>query len=91
MADAEALRLSYYLPAVFDTAEKRRLAGIFPDGVCDYAKPGVGQSVVKGTWLTHRPAGSGLGSVSAAGRICETGSTLDRDAAAPFVFVDVKL
>ena len=42
-----------YLPAVFSTAEKARLASILPDGVCDYAKPGVGQAVVNGTWLTY--------------------------------------
>jgi hypothetical protein len=42
-----------YLPAVFSAAEKVRLAAIFADGVCDYAKPGVGQSLVKGTWLKY--------------------------------------
>lgn len=29
-----------------------RLKAIFPDGVCDYAKPGVEQQGLKGTWLT---------------------------------------
>lgn len=44
---------SDYQPAVFTATEKVRLANIFVDGVCDYAKPGVSQSTVKGTWLTY--------------------------------------
>jgi len=40
-----------YLPVALTGAEKIRLANIFPDGVCDYTKPGVAQSGVKGTWL----------------------------------------
>jgi hypothetical protein len=42
-----------YLPAVFAAPEKMRLAAAFPDGVCDYSKPGVGQGVVEGTWLKY--------------------------------------
>jgi hypothetical protein len=42
-----------YLPAVFAAPEKTRLAAAFPDGVCDYSKPGVGQGVVEGTWLKY--------------------------------------
>jgi hypothetical protein len=42
-----------YAPVVLTTPEKVRLAGIFPDGVCDYAKPGVGQAKLKGTWLRY--------------------------------------
>lgn len=40
-----------YRPVALTGAEKVRLANVFPDGVCDYTKPGVAQSKVKGTWL----------------------------------------
>ena len=30
--------------------EMRRLRRIFPDGVCDWTRPGVGQAAPKGTW-----------------------------------------
>ena len=32
-------------------SERTRLDTIFPDGVCDWAKPGIGQTGLKGTWL----------------------------------------
>ena len=32
--------------------EMDRLRGIFPDGVCDWSQPGVGQTDLRGTWLT---------------------------------------
>ena len=32
--------------------EMDRLRGIFPDGVCDWTQPGVGQTGLRGTWLT---------------------------------------
>ena len=32
--------------------EMDRLRGIFPDGVCDWSQPGVGQTGLSGTWLT---------------------------------------
>ena len=32
--------------------EMDRLRGIFPGGVCDWTRPGVGQTGLKGTWLT---------------------------------------
>jgi hypothetical protein len=32
-----------------------RLAGIFPDGVCDYSKPGVAQQLPDGTWQEFGP------------------------------------
>ena len=35
----------------FTSDETDRLRGIFPDGVCDWSKPGVGQTGLKGTWL----------------------------------------
>ncbi len=36
----------------FRPAEHRRLAAIFPDGVCDWTRPGVGQQPLQDTWLT---------------------------------------
>lgn len=42
-----------YAPATFTAADRTRLATVFPDGVCDYSKSGVGQTGVKGTWLTY--------------------------------------
>ena len=36
----------------FDSSEMDRLHTIFTDGVCDWTKPGVGQTELKGTWLT---------------------------------------
>ncbi len=42
-----------YAPVVLTAPEKVRLASIFPDGVCDYSKTGVGQAKLKGTWLSY--------------------------------------
>ncbi|MDQ2778807.1 MAG: DUF6351 family protein [Pseudomonadota bacterium] len=42
-----------YLPVALTSAEKIRLANVFPDGTCDYTKPGVAQSKIKGTWLKY--------------------------------------
>lgn len=35
----------------FSDADKARLNGIFPDGVCDWSKPSAGQLPLKGTYL----------------------------------------
>ena len=43
----------------FTSTEMERLRGIFPDGVCDYTRPGVEQRPVAGTWLSFGPAGAG--------------------------------
>jgi hypothetical protein len=32
-------------------AQQARLSAIFPQGVCDYTKPGVEQVNMNGTWL----------------------------------------
>lgn len=40
-------------PAAFSPTEKLRLEAIFPEGVCDFSKPGVGQAALKGTWLRY--------------------------------------
>ncbi|MFI6676593.1 DUF6351 family protein [Kribbella sp. NPDC050470] len=36
----------------FTDAQWNRLVRIFPGGVCDYSKPGIGQQPLAGTWLT---------------------------------------
>ncbi|WP_295857349.1 DUF6351 family protein [uncultured Xylophilus sp.] len=35
----------------FNSAERTRLSAIFPAGVCDWSKPGVGQQQPAGSWL----------------------------------------
>jgi hypothetical protein len=40
--------------ATFTDAEKTRLRAIFPNGVCDWAKPGIEQQGVTGTWLAFK-------------------------------------
>ena len=42
-----------YAPAAFTTPEKVRLAAVFPEGVCDFSRPGVAQATVKATWLKY--------------------------------------
>jgi len=37
----------------FSAAQKKRLAAIFPGGVCDFSKPGVGQVALQGTYQNH--------------------------------------
>src|SRR5262245_6402573 len=37
----------------FTDAQKARMKAIFPDGVCDYSKPGVGQGPIKGTYQRY--------------------------------------
>lgn len=36
----------------FTPDQRRRLAKIFPAGVCDWTKPGIGQQPLRGTWQT---------------------------------------
>jgi hypothetical protein len=36
--------------ATFTSAERAQLAAIFPQGVCDYSRPGVGQKPFEDTW-----------------------------------------
>ncbi|MBE8520426.1 hypothetical protein ILP97_23525 [Amycolatopsis sp. H6(2020)] len=40
-------------PVSFTAAERKRLRAAFPDGVCDYSRPGVGQRAPIGTWLSY--------------------------------------
>ena len=37
----------------FTDAQKARMKAIFPAGVCDYSKPGVGQGPIKGTYQRY--------------------------------------
>ena len=41
----------YVQPLTVD--QLRRLRAIFPQGVCDYSRPGVGQRRLEGTWLSY--------------------------------------
>ncbi len=40
----------------FGAEEMARLEAIFPDGVCDWSKPGVGQVPNTRTWLSYGPS-----------------------------------
>ena len=40
----------------FTDAEWARLQTTFADGVCDWSKPGVGQTVTPRTWLSFGPS-----------------------------------
>ena len=37
----------------FTAAQAARLVEVFPDGVCDWSVPGVGQVPLAGTWLAY--------------------------------------
>lgn len=37
----------------FTDAQKKRLEAIFPSGVCDFSKPGIGQGPIKGTYQRY--------------------------------------
>jgi hypothetical protein len=36
----------------FTDAQWKKLRTIFPDGVCDWSKPGIGQQPLAGTWIS---------------------------------------
>ncbi len=40
----------------FTPGQAARLKRVFPTGVCDYTRPGVGQVAVTGPWLSYGPA-----------------------------------
>ena len=40
-------------PVAFTEDEQRRLLAAFPEGVCDYTQPGVGQQPPAGTWQRY--------------------------------------
>jgi len=56
---------------VFTTDQKARLAAVFPDGVCDWSKPGVGQVAADG-WTTFAagPGGRPLGNPPGSTLLC---------------------
>ena len=37
----------------FTDAQRQRLSAIFPEGVCDWSKPGIEQQAPTGTWQSH--------------------------------------
>ena len=41
----------------FTDSERARVRAIFPDGVCDWSRPGVNQRPLKDTWLAFPQAG----------------------------------
>ena len=41
---------------IFSGTQWARLNAIFPEGVCDWSKPGVGQGPLAGTWLSFGPS-----------------------------------
>lgn len=45
---------------VFTPAEWRRLKAIFPEGVCDWSLPGVGQKKLKDSWLAYPEPGESV-------------------------------
>lgn len=59
--------------ATFTDAQWATLQATFPDGVCDYARPGVSQQPPKARWLTFadRPGGRALGPAPAADAFAE--------------------
>ena len=44
----------------FTSAERARLKAIFPQGVCDWSRPGVGQKKLKDTWIAFPKAGKAV-------------------------------
>jgi len=42
--------------AAFTDAEWARLQAIFPNGVCDWSRPGVGQDATVQTWISYGPS-----------------------------------
>ena len=58
----KALDASAYLPATFTSGQLGRLYAAFPDGVCDWSKPGKGQqAAVSPLTFANGPGGAPLG------------------------------
>jgi hypothetical protein len=56
------LNAADYLPATFSGTQLVRLSAAFPDGVCDWSKPGVGQQpAVSPLTFENGPGGEPLG------------------------------
>jgi hypothetical protein len=43
------------LPDGFTDEHVQRLRAVFPDGVCDWSRPGVGEVGVAETWISYGP------------------------------------
>jgi len=57
-----ALNAADYLPATFSAAQLARLYAVFPDGVCDWSRPGIGQqAAVSPLTFENGPGGAPLG------------------------------
>ncbi|HEX4703688.1 MAG TPA: DUF6351 family protein [Pseudonocardiaceae bacterium] len=54
------LNFADYRPITFTAAEKAQLRATFPNGVCDYDRPGVGQQHPISTWLSYGDERTGL-------------------------------
>jgi hypothetical protein len=50
-----------YNGAFFDAGQRARLAAVFPNGVCDWTKPGIGQTDAVLTTFKNGPGGVPLG------------------------------
>jgi hypothetical protein len=50
--ELKALDFASY-PVTFTDAQRTRLQAAFPQGVCDYSRPGVGQQPPDGPWLVY--------------------------------------
>ena len=47
-----------YTGVLFSASQQSRLQAVFPDGVCDWSKPGVEQQKLSGTWLKIAASGT---------------------------------
>jgi hypothetical protein len=56
-----------YNGTIFDAAQQARLMAVFPDGVCDWSKPGVGQTHARPTTFRNGPGGEPLPRAPASG------------------------
>lgn len=54
--DRSSYTLAGAVPITFTEAEWQRLEETFPDGVCDWSRPGVGQDQEARTWLSYGTA-----------------------------------
>jgi hypothetical protein len=50
-----------YNGAIFDAGQQARLMAVFPNGVCDWTLPGVGQADAQATTFKNGPGGEPLG------------------------------
>jgi hypothetical protein len=62
-----------YNGAVFDADQQARLMAVFPDGVCDWALPGVGQTNAELTTFKNGPGGEPLPAAPVSGNMVGRG------------------